>query len=81
MPCADDLAVNSYGMDVVFVTDVVNSVTKISKTSEVKEVKLPTAYREFEIVEQNIYGAAVDKENNIYVLRSLHIRTENGDEE
>ena len=36
--------------------------------------------RECEIVEQYIYGAAVDKENNIYVLRTLYIRTENGEE-
>ena len=67
-----------YGMDVISVTDIV---TVISKTSEVKEVKLPTTYRECEIIEQYIYGAAVDKENNIYVLRTLYIRTENDEDE
>lgn len=76
--CYYDFAVNGYG-DVVSVT--FNSVIAISKTGKRKEIKLPAAYRECEIVCQQIEGVAVDKNNNIYVVRWLKTHTVNGDEE
>ena len=48
------------------------SVTVISKASE-KEFKLPTRHEECEIVSQHIGEVAVDKNNNIYVVRWLEI--------
>ena len=70
-----DLAVNGYG-DVVFENGL--SVTVISKTGERKEVKLPPAYRECEIVETGIGGVAVDRNNNIYLVRWLETYPVNG---
>ena len=72
------VAVNGYG-DVVGLY--LNSVTVISKTGEKKEIELPATYRECETVDQDNEGVAVDKNNNIYFVKWLETRTENGDKE
>ena len=74
------VAINGYG-EIVFDDSCCGSVTVISKTGERKEVKLPATYRECKIVEQPIRGVAVDKNNNIYIVTCLEIRTVNGDKE
>ena len=71
-------AVNGYG-DVVGLYR--NSVTVISKTGEKKKVELPATYRECKIVDENIPGVAVDKNNNVYIVKWLKTRTVNGDRE
>ena len=71
-------AVNGYG-DVVGLYR--NSVTVISKTGEKKKVELPATYRECKIVDENIPGVAVDKNNNVYIVKWLKTRTVNGDME
>ena len=73
------VAVNGYGHVVGISGD--NFVTVISKTGEKKEVELPATYRECEIVNQKIAGVAVDKNNNVYIVKGLETRTVNGDEE
>ena len=72
------VAVNGYG-DVVDAYRA-KSVTVISKTGE-KEVKLPATYRECGIVNQNIPGVAVDKNNNVYIVKWLKTLTVYGDRE
>ena len=72
------VAVNGYGD--VFGAHGANSVAVISKTGEKKEVELPATYRECEIVDRNIAGVAVDKNNNVYIVEGLKTRTVNGDE-
>ena len=72
------VAVNGNGDVVASCPD---SVTVISKTGEMKEVELPATYRKCEIVNQNNLGVAVDKNNNIYFVKWLETRTENGNKE
>ena len=71
-------AINGYG-EIVFggyFSDLV--ITVISKTGERKKVELP----ECKVVWHSIPGVAVDKNNNIYIVKSsLKIRTVNDDEE
>ena len=76
------VAVNGYG-DVVGPGGIVNpnSVIVISKTGEKKKVELPATYRECKIVDENIPGVAVDKNNNVYIVKWLKTRTVNGDRE
>ena len=71
-------AINGYG-EIVFNEYFSDSVTVISKTGERKEVELPATYRECKVVKQSINGVAVDKNNNIYIVIWLEIRTVNGD--
>ena len=75
------VAVNGYGDVLGSGRRILNSVTVISKTGEKKEVELPATYRECEIVDQNTQGVAVDKNNNVYIVKWLKTRTVNGDEE
>ena len=74
----DSFAINGYGEIVV---SEYFSVTVISKTGERKKVELPATYRECEVVEQFIRAVAVDKNNNVYIVKWLKIRTVNSDEE
>ena len=72
-------AINGYGE--IVVADLINSVTVISKTGKRKKVTLPATYRECKILEQHIKTVAVDKKNNIYIVKWLEIRTVNGGKE
>jgi hypothetical protein len=52
-----------------------SSIKVISKSGEVKAVKLPQP----RVIKHYITGLAVDSNDNVYVLRCLETRTENGD--
>ena len=73
-------AINGYG-EIVFGEHSSDLFSVISKTGERKVVELPATYRERKIVDQYIPGLAVDKNNNIYIVIWLEIRTVNGDKE
>jgi hypothetical protein len=68
-------SVNSHG-DVVVGTDVTNRdyIKIVSKTGESKVVKLPESSEGF-VFRRYIAGLAVDKNNNVYVVRWLLTRT------
>ena len=72
-------AINGYGEIVVAPNYLSNSVKVISKTGEQKVVTLPATHRGCKIVEQRIRTVAVDKKNNIYIVKWLETRTVNGD--
>ena len=72
-------AVNSHG-DVV-VGKHPDNINIVSKTGESKVVITLPEPSEGEVVEQHIAGLVVDKNNNVYVVRRLETRTENGDVE
>ena len=75
------VAVNGYGDVVGPGGKRLDSVTVISKTGEKKKVELPATYRECNIVDQYVPGVAVDKNNNIYLVKWLITCTVNGDME
>ena len=74
------VAITGYG-EIVVAHSFTSSVEVISKTGEWEMVILPETYTECEIVQQRIQAGAVDKNNNVYIVRWLKIRTVNGDEE
>ena len=69
-------AVNSHG-DVIVGVDT-GSIKIMNKTGESKVVKLPEPSKG-SVINQRIKALAVDKDNNVYVVRCLATRTENGD--
>ena len=71
-------AVNSHG-DIV-VGKKPDNIMIISKAGESKVVNLPEP-SECKVIKQHIAGLAVDKNNNVYVVRKFQTRTENGDVE
>ena len=71
-------AVNSHG-DIV-VGKKPDNIMIISKAGESKVVNLPEP-SEGKVIKQHIAGLAVDKNNNVYVVRKFQTRTENGDVE
>jgi hypothetical protein len=73
----DYSAVNSHG-DVIVGIHPHDNIKIISKTGESKVVKLPEP-SEGEVIKQYIRGVAVDKNNNVYVVRWRKTRTKNGD--
>ena len=72
-------AINGYG--VIVAGKYSGSVTVMSKTGERKEVELSATYRECKSVKQSTPVVAVDKNNNIYIVKWLESRTVNSDEE
>jgi hypothetical protein len=70
-------AVNSHG-DVVAFARLDNAIEVICRTGESKVVKLPELNKN-KVIEQYVRGFAIDNNNNVYVLRALKTRSENGD--
>ena len=71
-------AVNDQG-NVVVVQKYTNTIMVISKMGRSRVIDIHDLPEDAQVIDDRIRGVAIDKSNNVYVIRWLETRTQNGD--